>query len=448
MKRRKRESIVDRLALILFFLSAACIVFGLGVAVGRYQIFPYHILLNMQNAIQISMGIFQDPELRPHYLYSAWYDYSGARIHDVSSIMKGVTLLTSYWPSLDWKPGIQLIDSTGQVLHMWKTDPTEIWTESPYTDHARSFNASNNYVHGCYLFDNGDIIFNLDYMGLVRMNAHGEVLWSLSYRTHHSVTRDEDGHFWVCGQKWIDDTPEGRERIKHYPGLKPSVGEDFALKVSEDGKILREISILKALYESGYQQFIRQMSGRRSDNILHMNKVEALHSDMADQYPLFNAGDIVVSCRRLNAIFVIDSETEKVKWLCSRFLGQHDPIFLNDGTICVFDNNSDGSEGDGSYPGGSRIVAVKPEGNKIRILYPKTDEQEFYTRYCGKIQYLENGNLLITEAQRGRIFETDPSGKIVWEWVHERYNDELIPEVLEGTRYALTREQIAGWKSK
>ncbi len=38
---------------------------------------------------------------------------------------------------------------------------------------------------------------------------------------------------------------------------------------------------------------------------------------MADQYPLFNANDIIVSCRSLSAIFVIDVETERIKWLYS-----------------------------------------------------------------------------------------------------------------------------------
>ena len=449
MKRKKVERIIDRLALGLFLLSTAFVVFGYGVIVGRYQIFPFNTLLKMQNAIQVSMGLYQNPELKPHHLYPIWYDYSGVRIHNANSIMRGVTLLTSYWPFLDWKPGIVLIDSTGEILHMWETDPSKIWPTSPYTDHVKgSLNTSENYVHGCYLFENGDIIFNIEYMGLVRMNVHGEVLWTLPYRTHHSVSRDQDGCFWVCGLKWIEDNPEGRERLTHYAGLNLPIAEDFALKVTEDGEILREISILKVLYENGYQQLIRQMSGRRTGDILHTNKVEALRSDIADQYTLFDAGDIVVSSRVLNSIFVLDTETEKIKWLCNRFLLQHDPDFLDNGWICVFDNNADIENENVPYPGGSRIIAVNPGNNEMRTLYPKTNEQEFFTGGGGKVQNLPNGNLLITEARRGRVFETDPSGRVVWEWVHEKYNSDFIPEVLEGTRYFLTRQRIAEWRTK
>ena len=234
----------------------------------------------------------------PHHLYPARHDYSGVRIHDANSMAPGVTLLTGYWRAFERKPGLRVIDSAGRVLHQWKTDPAEIWRTSPHADHARgSKNTSENYVHGSFLFENGDVIFNIENLGLVRMNARGEVLWKLPHQTHHSVTRDEFGHFSVCGLKWLENTPEGRERLNRYPGLEPSVAEDFVLQVTEHGEILREIGILKTLYDSGYQKFIWKALARRSGDVLHTNDVEPLRSDMADQYPLFNANDIIVSCR-------------------------------------------------------------------------------------------------------------------------------------------------------
>jgi len=36
----------------------------------------------------------------------------------------------------------------------------------------------------------------------------------------------------------------------------------------------------------------------------------------------------------------------------------------------------------------------------------------------GKHEWLPNGNLLITEARKGRAFEIDPQGNIVWEFVN------------------------------
>jgi hypothetical protein len=159
----------------------------------------------------------------------------------------------------------------------------------------------------------------------------------------------------------------------------------------------------------------------------------------------FDADDIVVSCRHIHSVFVIDTETERIKWLSSRFLRQHDVDFVGNGYIQIFDNNSDTSI-NGAYLGGSRIVAVNPAEDVFRLVCPKTNGPSFYTPHGGKAQRLTNGNLLITEARRGRVFEVDESGRTVWEWVQDRHDSELVPEVLEGTRYALTPEQVAAWK--
>ena len=69
--------------------------------------------------------------------------------------------------------------------------------------------------------------------------------------------------------------------------------------------------------------------------------------------------------------------------------------------------------------------------------YESSEEPRFYTRRAGKHQTLENGNLLISEPQAGRIFEVTPEGETVWSWLVERWasNDSLVPETLDGNRY-------------
>jgi hypothetical protein len=39
----------------------------------------------------------------------------------------------------------------------------------------------------------------------------------------------------------------------------------------------------------------------------------------------------------------------------------------------------------------------------------------------GDAQRLEGGNILITEATFGRVFEVTEKGRIVWEWVNEEF---------------------------
>ena len=157
MSKQAIARILDRFALFLFVSTLAVLVFGYGVAVGTYRIFPYDWLVAAKHAVDptaesgdVSEGrsnrILPSSEL--HHLYPAWHDFSGARTHNADAIMPGVTLLTGYWKTLDWKPGVRLIDSDGNVLHEWKTDPAEIWPTSPHRDHiAGSKNVSLNYVH-------------------------------------------------------------------------------------------------------------------------------------------------------------------------------------------------------------------------------------------------------------------------------------------------------------
>ena len=127
-------------------------------------------------------------------------------------------------------------------------------------------------------------------MGLVRMNSKGDIRWKFDYRTHHSIFRDEDGNFWVSGVKWIEP---GDDRMTLFPGLHAPYAEDTVLKVSAEGKILKEISLLESLYKGNYQHLLvhyDQLSG----DITHLNDVEVIRNELVKNFPLFENGDIVV----------------------------------------------------------------------------------------------------------------------------------------------------------
>ena len=177
----------------------------------------------------------------------------------------------------------------------------------------------------------------------------------------------------------------------------------------------------------------------------HLNDVEPLHSSMADEYPLFGAGDLLVSLRNLNLIFVFDPETRKVKWSSSApSIYQHDPDFTGDRWIGVFDNNPSLVRS-GKIIDKTRIVSIQAHTGSVEILYPTRHAGPFFTEVQGKWQQLENGNMLLTEAQKGRVVEASPSGRTVWEWAHGGSYNSKVPTVTKATRVDLTREQVASW---
>ena len=181
--------------------------------------------------------------------------------------------------------------------------------------------------------------------------------------------------------------------------------------------------------------------------VLHLNDVELLEPDLAQDFPMFEAGDLLVSLKFTSTVAVLSQEG-KIKWLSAGvFTDQHDPDFEEGGWITVFDNRLDGSP-DGVYLGGSRIRAINPATGQLKDIYPVDGEDIFYTAAGGKHQLLENGNRLITEARAGRLLEVAPDGRLVWEWGNDIYLDKWVSEVLEGTRYRYSKREIEAWSCK
>ncbi len=425
------------MARLMFQLSAMIIVFLCGFFSYHFKIFPYSAI---KDAYVQAKNIYYDTKFNPHHLFPAIYNRSGANVINSEAMQPGITLITTYWKDLGWIPGIKLIDSGGNVLHFWKTDPSVLFPEK---------SISENYVHGTYLFPDGDILLNIEYGGLVRLDACGNIKWKLDYpSTHHSISLSDDGNFWVSGNVPVSDNPDGRKHIEKYTGLRLPVYEDHALKVSPKGEILHDINMLDVIYSNNLQRYIPKFKRENYGDIFHLNDVESLSKEMADEYPMFEYGDILVSFRNLNLVFVMDPQSHAIKWHTIKdFNGQHDPDFIGEGWIGVFDNNS-GFTPRGLMSGGTKIIAVQPHTNKIDILFPKSNSEHLYTYAGGKWQMLPNGNILLVEARAGRAIEVTARGDTVWEWINEKYQDNLIPEVLEATRYLYSPEQVKRWSCK
>jgi hypothetical protein len=434
---------MSKMEQLVRFLSIATLAFLYGFFAQHFKLFPYEQL----NAV---LGRSAAPSayanLATHYLYAAAYDRQGARILKKNAVQPGLTLITSWWADMGWKPGVKLIDIKGQTVHQWKIDIGELWPEGPEA-------LKYAYIHGSYLFPNGDVLFNMEHTGLFMIDSCGAVKWHLDRITHHSVARDKDGNFWVPGSNSLTrDNPEDMSYVRQFPGLSPRPGapltEDLLLKVSPQGDVLSEISLLKVLYDNDLQRYIVKISKRRHGGVLHLNDIEILDESLAAQYPLFEAGDLAVSLRNLHMVLVMDPHTGVVKWYSTDpWIEQHDPDFTGEGWITVFDNNRDFSSqaGRGEMLGGSRIVAVQPDTGKIKVVYPRNKTERFYTKEGGKLQQLDNGNLLVTEAKVGRVFEVTGDGELVWDWINTPNEKHQVAEVMEGTRYAISTEQVASW---
>lgn len=381
----------------------------------------------------------------PDFVAPRVYDRSGVRVSDPDRVEPGLTLIARHWRDLEWGQGIRLVDTDGSVVHEWQVNPAQIFEGTSFGSSGQTTRAlGERAAQGVHLFPDGDILFNLNYVGAVRLDACGEVVWSLPEGNHHSIERADDSTFWIPGasaevRRASPAHPDG------HPGLMRPVYHDLILRVAPDGEVLEEINVLDLLYENGLERHVVKARQVNAEDVTHLNDVEPLRGNLADQHPLFEAGDLLVSLRNVNLVFVFDPDTRHVKWHASLpFIYQHDPDFMGDGWIGVFDNNQDFTDR-GSMLGGSRIVALRPGTDSTRVLYPRSPSDPFYTDLLGQWQQLDNGNLLLTEGKAGRILEVTADGRGVWEWIGEPYEESGVAEVSEGTRYALSPADVASW---
>jgi hypothetical protein len=436
----------DLLPRLAFLFGLAFLAYLFGFTTAHFRLFPHDFLVT---AFEQGKQAQQQPDIQAHHIHPARHDFAGVVRREGTAVEPGVVLVSSYFPDFAWGPGLRLLDRDGNVLHRWNTDPLRLWPTSPHRDDLGAFfHTRTNYVHGTHLFANGDVMCNIEYQGLVRLNAGGDVVWRLDHRTHHSIAENERGNFWVSSARWRSDPADVARR---FPGLLPPVSEETALEVAADGTVVREVSVLESIFaHPELRRAIWMLWPSRTGDITHLNDVEELPSAMAAAYPSLRAGDLLVSCKHLDLVFVMDPKTLAVRWWrIGPFSKQHDPDFLGDGTISVYDNNTDGSL-DGAFLGGSRLLRIGIERDLVATIYPRdaVGERRFYSEVGGKAQRLANGNWFLIEPRAGRVFEVDPAGRTVWEWGHERHGKDQMCEVLEGTLYPFETAQVQGWSRR
>lgn len=74
-------------------------------------------------------------------------------------------------------------------------------------------------------------------------------------------------------------------------------------------------------------------------------------------------------------------------------------------------------------------------------LYPRSEQpsgsERFFAFNTSGAQRLENGNVLITDGPHGRIFEVDPDGEVVWDFVNPFFDEIPDEPSLSGSGYVI-----------
>jgi len=429
----------DELSRRVFFISLASaalgVAFMLGVVTYRGDLPPIPQLRFLYNSItSVSDDVQRDP--RSYHLQPSRGQGSGVVTNETPEDGSLVFMAGFF----DEQNQIRLVRRDGTVERKWALDYFEHFPDGETRVCDVIFPLRVD-THGAHITPRGEVIFNYEYCGTVKLDQCGAQMWQISLPTHHSLVPAEAGGYWILGREtWLASQYPDRFPPFSTPGTEELMLEDTILRVTEEGEILEEFSIPELMRQNGLEALLTATGdsfglkkvGRKE--LVHANKVTELSSAVADAYPMFAAGDLAISMRELNLVMIIDPVTKKVKWnQTGPWLRQHDPEFRPDGKLSIFNNNVYraayvNEQTVLSTPFTTNIMTIDPVTRETEVVFGERPGQEMLSVIRGQHELRENGNIVIIEFDAGRVLEVDPEGRIVWEYVNE-YDDNFVGEI-------------------
>lgn len=322
----------------------------------------------------------------------------GVLEHDPALSSPGLSLYASRTSE-----SAQLIDLDGRVMHEWARDTPAPW----------------QHVH--LDPDTGDLLVLMKDVGLWKLDVDGDVVWKVDGRFHHDLWWADDGRIHVLSRRAVS-MPDWHAELE--------ILEDTVTVLSPDGRVVDEWSVLDAVASSAHAYLLPDLGdvqakpgGTADIDILHTNHIELLPAGAGGR---FSAGDVLLSSRNINAVFVLDAATRDVKWIWGpgNVLFQHHPVFLDSGNVLLFDNGRKKR---------SRVLEVDPTTQ--RIVWRYDGPPRFYSKTRGSVQRLDNGNTLITISDSGYVREVTADGDVAWSFA----NPDVDETGMRGAIWRMTR---------
>jgi hypothetical protein len=268
-----------------------------------------------------------------------------------------------------------LIDMNGNIVHVWPK--VRVGARARLNRQGR-----------LAVIERGNLVTEYDW--------DGNVTWSFRPPppdfTHHDLIQLSNGHYLVLAMDVL-------------------AGRSYLTEVDLDQRVVwRWMSVDHLTEFPGWDSDARNPGHINSISELPPNRWYAAGDER------FRPGNILVSARNLNTIFVIDKSSGEVVWRYSERLDfQHEAIMVaeglsGEGLITVFNNGFN----DVFDYRQSHVQAIDPIREEVVWEY---GTKYLFSATGGTARRLWGGNTLISSTFGGRVFEIDARGRIVWEWV-------------------------------
>jgi hypothetical protein len=342
------------------------------------------------------------------YSYTTNHVY-GTTVYKKGQTEDGYTLYRAKFA--DTRQKIYLIDMDGHIVHTWTHSERPLAYAEP--------------------LPNGHIIGMYGAKFIVELDWDSNLIWEYEIGPddylHHDFEKLDNGNVLILAH---------RERNVPAISSKPII-DDSIYEVNFAGQIVWQWHTYEHFEDFGYSDIAKEMIAEEGDDWAHTNSISVL-PDNPHWDPRFKKGNILVSQRNTNTMYIIDKDSGQIVWQMGpinfRTIGQHDAKMITQdlpgaGNILVFDNG-----GGAGYPkefrDHSRILEINPKTRQIEWGYTavksKQNRWTFYSGGISSVQRLPNGNTFVCEGATGRFFEVTPDHKIVWEyvnWIFENVED-------------------------
>jgi hypothetical protein len=311
----------------------------------------------------------------------------------------------------DFKEGLHgaiMFNPAGEVVNIWYVSQEDVEVQR----RGEEFRSDTNvFPHGFEIANDGSIVTAFSGgSSLTKYDYCGRVVWRTPGHFHHSISFENKDTIWA----WSDKSTLSKINYKTGKILKT-----FSIQDIMDANL--EIDIFGILQDDTNKgsEWIKAEGG-----VWHPNDIDPLSKELAHLYPDFVEGDLLISLRSPNLIFIIDPETLEVKWWRQGLVRrQHDPDWNESGAITIFNNNM--------HRAHSSIVEIDPTTYKHRTMVAGED-YNFYTFHRGTHQVIMGDAVLITSPDQGRVFETDGEGNIVFDFINTYDDGHRILSLSEG----------------
>jgi hypothetical protein len=282
--------------------------------------------------------------------------------------------------------GAFVVDMSGTIVHTWHDGLTQEWTRA-------------------WAYPDGSVLrVSSGPARLVKLDRDSRVVWTYGddrFKAHHDFQVQPDGTVYVL-----------MRQLRRFPWLSDRViQDDMVCALEPDGDAVSEIgcvSLPEAFHASEYRDMLHADWFLPGADPFHTNSVEVL--DGSVEHAAFRAGNVLVSIRNMDCLAVLDPESGSIVWTDrGLWQRQHEARITPDGRIMLFDNRK--------FDGESRVVEYDVASREIVWSYAAPG---FFSRGAGAQQLLPNGNILVTESTRGRLFEITRDGRVVWEYLNPR----------------------------